>query len=351
MKKLNILLITLAALISFSSCENNDDDITIAPEIIPPVLNELTPENFVVTKESLYNKVSYWSWKAPDYGFEASVEYTIEADTIATFKEPAVVGTVKATTMAITAEMLNKAALNFTTKEEPITLFVRLKAVVASDEFGAYAPEVYSNTQIIRLTPVLLYPTKLYMIGADFGNWDWGSDDIADLIPVNGLDGAFWCTRYFKAANGFKWAPAKAWGEDFFELAEKIGYTTNDGNAFVPKDGLYTVYIDYLAGQIAIEEAKIYGMGDCFGGWDAGNYPFTNSGTTTSITTANAGELRIYAGVPEGIKTTSDWWTREFIILDGKIAYRGTGGDQDRVQVPAGKIVTLDFNAGTGTIK
>jgi hypothetical protein len=41
----------------------------------------------------------------------------------------------------------------------------------------------------------------------------------------------------------------------------------------------------------------------------------------------------------------------EFIILDGKIEYRGTGGDQTRVPVAAGKTVTLDFNAGTGTIE
>ena len=30
---------------------------------------------------------------------------------------------------------------------------------------------------------------------------------------------------------------------------------------------------------------------------------------------------------------TSDWWTREFIILDGKIVYRGKGDDQERVNL------------------
>ena len=41
----------------------------------------------------------------------------------------------------------------------------------------------------------------------------------------------------------------------------------------------------------------------------------------------------------------------ECIILDGKSAYRGNGGDQTRVPVTAGQKVTLNFNAGTGTIE
>jgi len=56
----------------------------------------------------------------------------------------------------------------------------------------------------------------------------------------------------------------------------------------------------------------------------------------------------MYAG--SSIATT-DWWTREFNIIDGKIEYRGNGGDQAAVPVTAGKVVTLDFNAGTGTIE
>ena len=40
----------------------------------------------------------------------------------------------------------------------------------------------------------------------------------------------------------------------------------------------------------------------------------------------------------------------EFVVLNGKIEYRGNGGDQERATVGAGKTVTLDFNAGTGTI-
>lgn len=69
---------------------------------------------------------------------------------------------------------------------------------------------------------------------------------------------------------------------------------------------------------------------------------------TMSIKAQNSDELRLYAG---SSAATTDWWTREFIILNGKIAYRGNGGDQERVRVTAGNTITLDFKAGTGTIQ
>jgi len=193
------------------------------------------------------------------------------------------------------------------------------------------------------------YPEALYMIGADFGGWDWSSAGIVNMVPVNGVEGAFWCVNYFTAGNGFKWNSAKDWnGSDFAGLGETIGYEVSGGNAEVAEDGLYMVYIDMVAGKIAIEPAKVYGIGDCFGSWDSGTYPFTLNGATMSITTSAKAELRMYAG--SSIATT-DWWTREFIILDGDIVYRGNGPDQDRVTVDAGKIITLDFKAGKGTIE
>ena len=67
-----------------------------------------------------------------------------------------------------------------------------------------------------------------------------------------------------------------------------------------------------------------------------------------SATVAANGNLRMY--VASTIATT-DWWTREFVFFDGKIAYRGNGGDQTRVPVSTGQGVTLDFNAGTGVIQ
>ena len=67
------------------------------------------------------------------------------------------------------------------------------------------------------------------------------------------------------------------------------------------------------------------------------------------LVAAGDGDLRIY--VSTGIQGV-DWWQSEFLLRDGKIEYRGKGGDQEpRVQIETGKTVTLDFRTNTGTIQ
>lgn len=193
-------------------------------------------------------------------------------------------------------------------------------------------------------------PPTMYMIGDEFGGWDWSSDGVVEMTPVNGFAGQFWALRYISAGSGFKWSPIRDWGKDFYSVGEDIGYTVSGGNAYVAESGMYMVYVDMINGKISVEPAKIYGIGDCFGGWDTATYPFAVENQTMTYTTTGSGELRMYAASdisPVG----GDWWRMEFVILDGKIVYRGDGGDQTRVQVDAGKKVTLNFNAGTGTIE
>ena len=107
---------------------------------------------------------------------------------------------------------------------------------------------------------------------------------------------------------------------------------------------------------MAVEEAAVYGMGDCFGNWDVlkeENKFTVNEKTLVSPVTIAEKELRMYVAAPSVIETfnANDWWRMEFMVFDGVITYRGAGGDQERVVVPAGKKVTLDFNAGTGVIE
>ena len=200
----------------------------------------------------------------------------------------------------------------------------------------------------------------LYMIGADFGNWNWESDGIVELTAVNQNDGGkgegqFWAVRYFTAANGFKFSTEKDWGVAFNirgDLSEaSVAYTLDgDGNIHVPADGFYMIHIDLANNKMAIEEAQVYGIGVAFGAWDKemDAAKFVANGSVMEVTTSADGDLRIYA--TSSIVDT-DWWTREFNIFEGKIVYRGVGGDQAAVPVTAGKKITLDFNAGTGSIQ
>ena len=207
-----------------------------------------------------------------------------------------------------------------------------------------------SFSYTVNLTQESTTPTTLYMIGNDFGNWKWEDEGVVSLIPVHSNPGQFWTIRYLTTDSRFKFCTIKDWNGDFTSQGTDSGYIVgDDNNCAVEKEGLYMIYIA-LEGEkgITIEPAKVYGMGDCFGNWDADTHPF-EIGKTATVTLPNAGALRMYAFSSK--HASADWWQMEFNIYDGKIVYRADGGDQEAVNATAGQVVTLDFNAGTGSIK
>lgn len=204
-------------------------------------------------------------------------------------------------------------------------------------------------------------PEHMYMIGAQFGSWSWDSDGVAELVPVWGTTGKFWCTRWFDKDQGFKFCSVKAWNGDFTG-AGTVGYSVADGNCWVPETGFYTVFVDGNEGVVEIAPAKVFGFGDAVftGGWDFDSAEeFVAEGDKMVITTSGAGELRMASKVVPTVADNQctpngwyDWWKTEFVFYeDGKIVYRAGGDDQARFNVEGGKKISLDFNAGTATIE
>ncbi len=194
-------------------------------------------------------------------------------------------------------------------------------------------------------------PQNLYMTGEEFGNWFVNAEEVVSLIPVYGKPAQFWTIRYLLASgDGYKFNSSIGWdGKEFAGLTDNDGYTA-DGNAKVAEDGLYMIHIDLEREKVHFEKARVYGMGDCFGGWTEGMETalFATEGETVTATLPASGNIRIYAASDIA---DSDWWSREFIFFDGKIAYRGAGGDQAAVAGTAGQKITLNFNEGTATVE
>ena len=205
-----------------------------------------------------------------------------------------------------------------------------------------------SFTYTVEMTQASTLPETMYIIGNDFGNWDWASDGVVDMVPVHSHGGEFWAVRYMTTETQFKFCSEKAWGKDFKGLGNDKGYITPD-NCQVEADGLYLIYVDLVNNAVTVEPANIQGMGDCFDNWDADTHPFTVEGNLATVTLPKAGNLRMFASTT--CHPSSDWWQMEFNIYDGKIVYRAAGGEQAAVPCTAGQTVSLDFNAGTATIK
>ena len=230
-----------------------------------------------------------------------------------------------------------------------------------SDPDAITTPETGGNYKVtvdlgaMTYKVVAAYPSALFMIGDGVGGWDWASVDLP-MIPVNSHPNMFWKIVWMNASGGFKFAPQKEWKDDFGSTGTATNgvYAKGGDNIPVPGTaGYYMVVVDLTANKIAIADPKVYLIGNTIGSWDTGNaaglFTVDNANSVVTITkTLAADELRMYAWHP----WFTDWWQSEFIILDGKIAFRGTGGDQSRVTVTAGShTVNLNFKTGAGVIQ
>ena len=211
-----------------------------------------------------------------------------------------------------------------------------------------------AETGQITGEPIILYPENLYVIGS-FAGWDWKSDDVITMIPVRENPNAFWAITHFDADTEFKFSPVKDWAGDFGVSGTATDgiYDKGTGNISVETDGYYLIYVDLEEEKIFVGEPSVYLIGDCSkdGKWDTGvaDNLFAVDATGLTATTFGAGDLRMYATCP--LAAEIGWWQTEFNIFDGKIVFRGKGGDQAAVPAGAGKTVTLEFKDGTGTIE
>lgn len=210
--------------------------------------------------------------------------------------------------------------------------------------------------KVVIATPPPKYPEQLFMIGDGVGDWDWNNTDL-QMVPVNGMPNLFWKIVWMNETGAFKFAPEKAWGQDFGGDSDvvKEEYGKAGSNIPVPGTaGYYVVVVDLDANRISISEPKVYLMGNTIGSWDVNNADglFTVDNANEKITiskTLEVGELRMYVSHP--YFPENDWWRTEFMILEGAIVPRGNGGDQERVSV-SGVATTIDLNfkTMTGTI-
>ena len=95
---------------------------------------------------------------------------------------------------------------------------------------------------------------------------------------------------------------------------------------------------------------EVYGMGNCFGGWDMGKASNRFAAVGRQLVSPELqadGNLRMYAAVKA---EDVHWWQAEFNVFDGKIVCRGEGEDQEIVPAYSGRKVILNFNEGIAVV-
>ena len=374
MKKISIISALFAVLAMFTACSSDNDSNPTFRQPDSFVLN--TPALAGNTYDLANCKYIELTCTQPDYGYTAAVTYSVEIsfnqDMTASVMLPTSYTTAK---MNVDASEIAVAATQMKVdegvKEEqfPIDapLYIRLKAAL-----GNGLGEVNSNViclQNIHLTfalPAVTLPEKIYAIGG-FCGWNW--DNAPQMTMVNGAPNTFWHMVYMGGGQGVKFNVNPAWdgGEVGFAQATVTdlagaGVKDDGGNFGAENAGWYLAVVRLtldgrdLKYDVTFQKPEVYLMGPVSGGWDECKpealftVPETMEGEFVSpaFIEGVSGDPGVRAHIKiEGY----DWWKTEFMVFDGKIVYRGNGGDQERVSAEAGQKLYLNFATDKGRIE
>ena len=369
MKKLNIMMLLLLGMFFIVSCDSDRDSNPTLQQPTTFVLN--TPAYATSNVYDLENSQSIeLTCSQPDYGYTAAVTYAVQVSLVNDFETEGAYDVLPSTyftaKMDVNASELAVVATELSGQQEenfPIItkIYIRLKAAL-----GNGAGVTYSNS--IELAKVRLHyaldpvvpPTNMYINGS-FVDWDWAK--AVEMVPTHSNPGTFWGIVYIPEGAEFKLNSSKSWDGQPIGVNATLNDNAGAGlsgedNIKVSNGGWYqlTVYTTITGRELTytvnFDAPNIYSTGDPAGGFDTFDetrlftVPADADGEFVSPAFVADGEMRMCIKLAD-----IDWWKTEFIILDGKIEYRGTGDDQTRVNVKAGQKAYLKFSDGTGHVE
>ena len=196
---------------------------------------------------------------------------------------------------------------------------------------------------------------NLFMTGS---NYNWGGTWLP-MTPCYGSDSDYWTVIYLHEGEQFKFAPQADWGGDFggeaaVNDAAGANITVDGTNLVAGKAGWYLLHVvNGSERKLNVYKPEVYLIGSVapVNDWSISadnifTIPSDENGEFVSPAFSSDGEIRMCVKF-EGF----DWWMTEFVAFDGKIEYRGRGGDQARVNVSAGKKAYINFAKGTCEFK
>jgi hypothetical protein len=102
-----IYLVLVVTIISLFSCNKDEQKVVISSNLVTPVL--LAPVNGAdIVLNSLQGQdTMMFTWKTADYGFQASVQYRVQLDTLTSFKTAKLLNVTFSDTLLIQNSVLN----------------------------------------------------------------------------------------------------------------------------------------------------------------------------------------------------------------------------------------------------
>ena len=380
-------LLLLCSICILSACADDRDS---NPTLQKPSDGSLVLNIPGMSENAIYDlanseTVNFTLNSLPNYGFPAYTTYTIAASMNSDMSGAVDVLTSPYTKLevdaaALASELTTMAlAKGYKTEEFPLDIPVYFQVRGAATKYAGGAIDgTLTTSNIVSLKNVHLDfalppvnpPANLYAVG-NFNGWSW--DTSVTMAPTYDATNKFWHIVWIDE-SGLKFNAEKAWdgGEvGYAGLRNISGARAGDivdggGNIASSKPGWYMMIITAeVSGRDIVydaqfEDPNVYLMGPIT---PKGDWSELEDGTKLDIPTTLDGQFvspafakSVPGGDGDGVRAYVkiegfDWWKTEFMVFDGKIKYRGAGGDQDRVAGSAGQKLYLNFANDTGEIK
>lgn len=383
----DILKSALLLVLGLGMLASCDDDNDANPTLVKPTEFRLNTPALANTNIDLANSTALQlTCSQPNYGFPASTQYTVqvslssdmsdavELDETSTSAKINVDPSLLASTLTTMELNAGKTEADF---PMDIPVYIRLRAnMMTAQSTTVDGTEILSNTICLSnvhleysLAPVTT-PDNVYVVGS-FCGWDWGK--CFDMIQVNGGENIFWRMVYVDEA-GVKINTDKAWDGNqkgyadvtiSGDRASEI-VATDDGNIASSKPGWYLMIVTTsvsgrdIVYDIQFNDPTVWLMGPVVGNSDWAELEEGWSFTVPSEMDADFVSPAFAASVPGGdgdgvrayVKIPGyEWWRSEFMVFNGEIVYRATGGDQSRVAGSVGQQMYINFSTGKSSIK
>lgn len=248
MRKLILFLVIIIGATLFSSCKKDEVRAVIGTKLVAPVLTAGVTDGSTVVLSAANKAVPLnIIWSPANYGYKASVTYTLQMDKKGNnFASAVTVGTQTSTKLTsvdtaslITNDLNNKLLLIQADPENPKATAVefRVKAYISDSVTILYSP-VVGVTYTPYYIPIIY--NKVYVPG-DYQGWSPSNPFLASL---NG-DGKYEGYINFTTNGGFKITSDPDWNHtNWGEGATAGSLSATGGNLSLPSAGYYKVNVN-----------------------------------------------------------------------------------------------------------
>ncbi len=348
-----LILITFLGVFFCTSCSDDTAKPTVKSAPAPNELQAPSASPYVLTLDQKQNTFEIFKWTPIDFGFPASVTYTVQIDVASNnFHSAIAVASSNTLDAAITVGDMNTKLLDLgLIPEEAADIDIRIASSVVDN-----GPLGYSNVRTITVTP---YATSFPSIYAMGDAWQGNGIEVPSSVFKKYETLALFTNGTTFQLFEQRDLGAPSFNYPFFTTVDPLLENSNDDNAsfkFIGTTGWYKINLDFKTKTIVmatVDEPVLYMTGAALNGWnwDPGTpvkMNFVKPGVFEATATFKVQTFRFFA--------QADWGPASynypfFTSVDSKFENANDGDKNLKFTgTPGSYKITVDLNAKAVTM-